>query len=233
MGRPRAGDLTLACFKTACACAERESAVISIVNPSYTDELEFLSIKVPYGPLTSKLQRIKQGDQIYLGRKPTGTLIANELLPGKQLFMLSTGTGLAPFSSIIKDLDIYVRFEEIILVHSVRRTSDLSYLDELEAQLAGDPLVQSEPLVQLHYIPTVTREKFRTTGRIRSLIESGELFAGTLAHKHCFDPATDRVMPCGSMGMIRYFSAYFDALEFAEDSNAKPHQYVIERALVG
>ncbi|MEH6757845.1 MAG: ferredoxin--NADP reductase [Parasphingorhabdus sp.] len=205
----------------------------SIASPSYADELEFLSIKVPYGPLTSKLQRIKQNDQIYLGRKPTGTLIADALLPGKRLFLLSTGTGLAPFLSVIKDPDIYARFEEIILVHSVRRTSDLAYRDELEAQLAGDPLVQDEALVQLHYIPTVTREKFRTTGRIRSLIESGELFTGTLSHKHCFDPATDRIMLCGSMGMIRDFSDYFGALEFTEGSNAKPGQYVIERAFVG
>ncbi|WP_411340730.1 ferredoxin--NADP reductase [Sphingopyxis sp. J-6] len=205
----------------------------SIASPAYAEELEFLSIKVPDGPLTSRLQKIQPGDPVYLGRKPTGTLVADALLPGKRLFMLSTGTGLAPFLSLARDPDIYERFDQISLVHCVRRVSDLAFRDELESQLAGDPLVQDQALLQFHYLPTVTREPFRTEGRIDALIAGGQLFGHPLTGPLEFDPAGDRIMMCGSMAMIRDLQARFGELGFTEGSNAAPGDFVIERAFVG
>lgn len=205
----------------------------SIASPSWGDEVEFLSIKVPDGPLTSRLQRIAVGDYLYLGRKPVGTLVADALLPGSRLFLLSTGTGLAPFLSLIRDPDIYGRFGQVIVVHSVRQVSDLAYREELESHLAGDPLVQDQALLQFHYLPTVTREPFRTTGRIDALIADGSLFGHPLTGPTQFDPATDRVMMCGSMAMIRDLQARFEELGFQEGSNAAPGDFVIERAFVG
>ena len=205
----------------------------SIASPAYADELEFLSIKVPDGPLTSRLQKIAPGDPIYLGRKPTGTLVADALMPGKRLFLLSTGTGLAPFLSLARDPDIYDRFGQVLLVHCGRKVSDLAFREELESQLAGDPLVQDQALLQFHYLPTVTREPFRTTGRIDALIADGSLFGHPLTGPAAFDPATDRVMMCGSMAMIRDLQARFEELGFQEGSNAAPGDFVIERAFVG
>ncbi len=204
----------------------------SIASPSWAEELEFLSIKVPDGPLTSRLQLVEPGDPVFLGRKPTGTLVADALLPGERLFMFSTGTGLAPFLSLARDPDIYERFKQIVVVHCVRRVSDLAYREELESQLADDPLVQEEALLQLTYVPTVTREPFHTTGRIGTLIESGRLFQG-LNGPQRLDPATDRVMLCGSMEMIRDLTVTLEGFGFVEGSNAKPGDFVIERAFVG
>ena len=164
--------------------------------------------------------------------KPVGTLVSDALLPGSRLFLLSTGTGLAPFLSIIRDPDIYDRFRQIILVHSVRRVSDLAFRDVLECQLAGDPLVQDQALVQFSYVPTVTRESFRNQGRISTLIDDGRLFDGVTGPRH-FDPAIDRIMMCGSMAMIRDFAARFEAIGFEEGSNAKSGHFAIERAFVG
>ncbi|MET0307394.1 MAG: ferredoxin--NADP reductase [Sphingomonas sp.] len=205
----------------------------SIASPAWSDELEFLSIKVPGGPLTSKLQQIRPDDHVYLGKKPTGTLVADALLPGKRLFMLSTGTGLAPFLSIARDPEIYDRFSQIVLVHCVRRVSDLAYHDELTAQLASDPLVQEQALLQFHYIPTVTREPFRTTGRIGQLVENGWLFKPPVLGHPELDPEHDRVMLCGSTAMIRDFAAMLEGKDFEEGSNASPGHFVIERAFVG
>ncbi|MBA4761662.1 ferredoxin--NADP reductase [Sphingomonas sp.] len=206
----------------------------SIASPAWAEELEFLSIKVPDGPLTSKLQLIQPGDQLFLGRKPTGTLVTDALLPGKRLFFLSTGTGLAPFLSLARDPDVYEMFDQIQLVHSVRRVSDLAFREELEAQLAGDPLVQDQALVQFSYLPTVTREPFPTNQRIGTLIENGALFTGpNMAGEKRLDPETDRIMLCGSMEMIKDLSAMLDRLGFEEGSNSKPGHYVIERAFVG
>ncbi|MFC0687430.1 ferredoxin--NADP reductase [Novosphingobium clariflavum] len=204
----------------------------SIASPAYAEELEFLSIKVPDGPLTSRLQQIKPGDQIYLGRKPVGTLVADALRPGKRLFLFSTGTGLAPFLSLARDPDIYERFEQILLVHSVRRVSDLAFRTELESQLADDPLIADEALVQFHYLPTVTREEFPTQGRIGTLIEDGSLFIPQLRGPAKLDPEHDRIMLCGSMAMIREFEHSLEAQGFEEGSNNKPGDFVIERAFV-
>ncbi|MDV3457912.1 ferredoxin--NADP reductase [Sphingomonas sp. HF-S4] len=205
----------------------------SIASPTWSDELEFLSIKVPDGPLTSRLQLIREGDQLYLGKKPTGTLVADALLPGKRLFLLSTGTGLAPFLSIARDPDIYDLFSQVVIVHSTRRVSDLAYHDELTAQLAGDPLVADQALLQFHYIPTVTREPFRTSGRIGQLIENGWLFKAPVSGDSALNPETDRVMLCGSTEMIKDFSVMLEAHGFEEGSNNKPGTFVVERAFVG
>lgn len=203
----------------------------SIASPAYAESLEFLSIKVPDGPLTSRLQRIEPGDQIYLGRKAVGTLVTDALLPGSRLFLFSTGTGLAPFLSLIRDPDIYERFGQIVVVHCVRQVSDLAFRTELESHLADDVLVRDEALLQLHYVPTVTREDFHTQGRITTLIDNGRLFDGVTGPRH-LDPETDRVMLCGSMAMIRDFAKRLESSGFTEGANAKPGQFVIERAFV-
>jgi ferredoxin--NADP+ reductase len=204
----------------------------SVASPAWAEHLEFFSIKVENGPLTSRLQKIVPGDRLYLGRKPTGTLVTDALLPGRRLFLLSSGTGLAPFLSLIRDPDTYQMFEEVRVVHSVRRVDDLAYRAELESHLADDPLVADEARAQLSYLPTVTREEFHTTGRIDRLIETGRLFEG-MHGRPGFDPETDRVMLCGSMAMIQDLAALLDAQGFEEGSNARPGHYVIERAFVG
>lgn len=205
----------------------------SVASPAYAEELEFLSIKVPDGPLTSKLQQIQVGDDIYLGRKPTGTLVTDALKPGRRLFLLGTGTGLAPWMSIIRDPDVYDLFNHIVVVHSVRRVSDLAYRDMLEAKLAEDPLVDSAAAEQLHYVPTVTREDFHTHDRIDVLIKDGRLFKDAASDPAKFDPEHDRIMLCGSMAMIKETAELLEGLGFTEGSNAHPGDYVIERAFVG
>jgi ferredoxin/flavodoxin---NADP+ reductase len=205
----------------------------SIASPSYAEELEFLSIKVEDGPLTSRLQLIKEGDPVFLGRKPTGTLVSDALLPGKRLYMLSTGTGLAPFLSVMRDPDIYDLFDQVIVVHSVRRVSDLAFRDVMEARLKDDPLVDERAAEQFHYIPTVTREDFHTSKRIGGLMEDGTLFKAPITGAGQFDPETDRIMMCGSMAMIREFAKQFEDMGFLEGSNAQPGHFVIERAFVG
>ncbi len=205
----------------------------SVASPSWDEEIEFLSIKVQDGPLTSKLQLIQPGDQIYLGRKPTGTLVTDALLPGKRLFMLSTGTGLAPFLSLSRDPDVYEFYEQVIIVHSVRRVSDLAFGDEMRAKWATDPLVAEQAETQFHYVPTCTREPFEGNSvRIDKLIENGKLFEG-IPGPAKFDPETDRIMMCGSMEMIKQFGAFFEDNGFPEGSNAAPGAFVIERAFVG
>jgi ferredoxin--NADP+ reductase len=204
----------------------------SIASPAWAEELEFLSIKVPDGPLTSHLQAIAPGDDIYLGRKPTGTLVADALLPGRRLFLFATGTGLAPFLSIVRDPEVYDRFAQIILVHSVRNVDELAFHDELAAQLADDPLVRDQALLQFHYVPTVTREPFHTQGRIGALIDSGALFRHPVTGPAHLDPACDRVMLCGSTAMIREFQDRLTGLGYVEGAVSRPGQFVIERAFV-
>ena len=204
----------------------------SIASPSYADEVEFLSIKVPDGPLTSRLQKVRPGDQIYMARKTTGTLVTDALKPGRRLFMLATGTGLAPFLSVIRDPDVYVQFDQLVVLHSVRRVSDLAYRELLESRLEGDPLVADDAREKLHYIPTVTREPFPRSDRITTLLERSDLFDG-VAGDHALDPMHDRVMMCGSMDMIRDCAAILERLGFEEGSNAKPADFVIEKAFVG
>jgi len=204
----------------------------SIASPSYSDELEFLSIHVVEGPLTSRLRHIIPGDEIYLARKTTGTLVADALTPGKRLFLLSTGTGLAPFLSVMRDPEIYERYEQVIIVHSVRHVNDLAFRDILGNKLQGDPLVEEEAATKFHYIPTVTREDFERQQRITTMIENGGIFADVDGEPR-LDPATDRVMLCGSMDMIRDCSAILERLGFEEGSNSHPADFVIEKAFVG
>lgn len=204
----------------------------SMVSPTWDEELEFLSIKVEDGPLTSRLQRIVPGDTVLLGRKPTGTLVAEALLPGKRLFMLATGTGLGPFLSVAREPDMYDRFDQLVIVHSTRRVIDLAYREMLEAKLADDPLVGEQAQNKLIYVPTVTRDEFHTQGRIGDLIDSGRLFADVDGPAR-FDLETDRVMMCGSMAMIKDFAARFESLGFTQGAHSHPGHYVIERAFVG
>ncbi len=204
----------------------------SIASPSWAEELEFLSIKVPDGPLTGRLQAVKPGDQLYMGKKPTGTLVLDALLGGKRLFLLSTGTGLAPFLSVARDPEAYERFEQVVIVHGVRRVDDLAWHDMLSERLADDPLVSDQAAEQFHYLPCVTREEFHTMGRITTLIEDGRLFGAPLVGDTRFNPETDRVMLCGSTAMIRETAGILEKAGLTEGSNANPGQFVIERAFV-
>jgi ferredoxin--NADP+ reductase len=200
----------------------------SIVSANYEEHLEFLSIKVPNGPLTSRLQHIKLGDSIIVGRKPTGTLVIDYLLPGKRLYLLSTGTGLAPFMSIVRDPATYEKFEQIILVHGVRKKDELAYHDLLIKHLPAHELVGDMVTSQLRYYPTVTREPYRTMGRITELIDSGKLFDDLQMPP--LDPATDRVMICGSPAMLRDLRERLGARGFKEGNTSMPGDFVIERA---
>ncbi len=203
----------------------------SIASANYEESLEFLSIKVPDGPLTSRLQHIRPGDEVLVSHKPTGTLLLRDLRPGKRLYLLGSGTGLAPFMSLIKDPETYERFEKVILVHSVRYRSELAYRDFIEWELTHHEYLGEHVRNQLIYFPTVTRERFRYQGRITTLIENGKLFAET--HQPPLDPATDRVMICGSPAMLKDLSALLDARGFAISAGVgEPGDYVIERAFV-
>jgi ferredoxin--NADP+ reductase len=171
----------------------------SIASANYEDELEFFSIKVPDGPLTSKLQQIKKGDEILLSSKPTGTLILDNLLPGRNLYLISTGTGLAPFMSIIKDPETYEQFDKVILTHGCRYESELAYRDEINNQLPQNEFFGEQIQQQLIYYPTLTREPFKNTGRITELLDSGKLSADIgLPPINLED---DRFMICGGPGM--------------------------------
>ncbi|MGE0288970.1 MAG: ferredoxin--NADP reductase [Bradyrhizobium sp.] len=202
----------------------------SMASANHEEQLEFFSIKVADGPLTSKLQRIREGDTILVGRKATGTLVTDNLLPGSRLLLLSTGTGLAPFASLVKDPDVYERFDSIVLVHGCRQVSELAYGEELVARLRDDELFG--PLLQekLLYYPTVTREPFRNRGRITDLITSNQLFDDL--HQPALDIGTDRIMMCGSPAMLEELKQLFEARGFEEGANHKPGHFVIEKAFV-
>ena len=202
----------------------------SMASANHEEELEFFSIKVADGPLTSKLQKIREGDEILVGRKATGTLITDNLIPGKRLLLLSTGTGLAPFASLIKDPDVYERYETIVLVHGCRQVSELAYGEELVAKLRDDELFGPLLSEKLLYYPTVTREPFRNRGRITDLITSEQLFNDI--HQPPLDIETDRVMMCGSPGMLEELKQMFESGGFVEGSGSKPGHFVIEKAFV-
>lgn len=205
----------------------------SIASPSWAEELEFFSIKVPDGPLTGRLQKIRPGDQILLGKKPTGTLVLDALQSGRRLFLLSTGTGLAPFLSVARDPEAYARFDQVVVVHTVREVADLAYRDFFERGIFDDPLVGDEARTKLVYYPTVTREDFARRGRITERIADGELFRDLGAPAGAFQLAEDRAMLCGSMAMIKETAALLEAQGLSEGSNAQPGHFVLERAFVG
>ena len=202
----------------------------SIVSANYEEQLEFLSIKVPDGPLTSKLQHIQPGDKIIVGRKPTGTLLIDYLLPGKRLFLLGSGTGLAPFLSVARDPESYDRFEKVIVVHGVREVAELCYRDYLTKVLPNDEVLGEMVSRQMIYYPSVTREEFVNQGRITTLIDNGQLTSDLGLPD--LDPAVDRIMICGSPGLNKDMRAILDAKGFREGNTTKPGDYVIERAFV-
>lgn len=203
----------------------------SIVSANHEEHLEFLSIKVPDGPLTSRLKHLKVGDPVYVSRKPVGTLVMNDLNPGKHLYLFGTGTGLAPFMSIIRDPDTYENFEKVVLVHCVREVSELAYHDYLTQELPNHEFLSEIIGDKLIYYPTVTREPFRNQGRITTLIETGQL-ANDLGLPQ-LNPDTDRVMLCGSPAMLRDLTTMLDDNGFvASPQQGEPGDYVIERAFV-
>jgi ferredoxin/flavodoxin---NADP+ reductase len=202
----------------------------SMASANHEEALEFFSIKVADGPLTSRLQKIRQGDTILVGRKATGTLIADNLIPGRRLLLLSTGTGLAPFASLIKDPDVYDRFESIVLVHGCRQVSELAYGEELVAKLRDDEIFGPLLTEKLVYYPTVTREPFRNRGRITDLITSRQLFDDI--GQPALDIADDRIMMCGSPAMLEELRQMFEGRGFAEGSHNEPGHFVIEKAFV-
>ena len=200
----------------------------SIVSANYEEHLEFLSIKVADGPLTSRLQHIKVGDSIIVGRKPTGTLLIDYLLPGKRLYLLSTGTGLAPFMSVIRDPATYEAFEQVILVHGVREKDELAYHDLVVEHLPQHEFLGETIQKQLLYYPTVTRQSYKTMGRVTDLIASGKMFEDLKLP--ALDVANDRVMICGSPHMLKDLKVLLEGRGFKEGNTSKPGDFVIERA---
>jgi ferredoxin/flavodoxin---NADP+ reductase len=202
----------------------------SIASANYEEELEFFSIKVADGPLTSRLQNIQVGDPILVSSKPTGTLVADHLLPGRNLYLISTGTGLAPFMSIIRDPEIYERFDKVILTHGVRTVSELAYQDTILNELPDNEFFGEQVRDKLIYYPTVTREPFRNQGRITDLINSGKLFRDIGLPD--IDPESDRFMICGSPSMLKDTCDLLNAHGLKESRHGQQAHYVIERAFV-
>ena len=202
----------------------------SIASAPYEDRLEFFSIKVPDGALTSRLRHIAVGDRVAVGRKPTGTLVLDNLLPGQRLYLFGTGTGLAPFISIIKDPETYERFAQVILVHGCRKTAELAYGDGIIESLPKHELIGAAVARQLVYYPTVTREPFRNRGRVTDLVENGQLLAELRLPALAAD--NDRVMLCGSSEMLRDMRRFLEARSFVEGSCAEAGHYVLEKAFV-
>lgn len=200
----------------------------SMVSANYEETLEFYSIKVQEGPLTSRLQHIKEGDTLLVGTKPTGTLIIGNLLPGKVLWLLSTGTGLAPFLSVIKDPETYERYDKIVLTHTCRNVADLSYAEYFKKELPENEYFGDLVREKFIYYPTVTREPFENEGRITHLIESGRIFQDLDLPP--FSKERDRVMLCGSPEMLDDTSALLDKIGFEMGNSGEQGHYLIERA---
>lgn len=203
----------------------------SVCSPSWEETLEFYSIKVPDGPLTSRLQKIQPGDEVLLGRKPTGTLVLDALTPGKRLYMFSTGTGFAPFASLIRDPETYEKFDEVIVTHSCREIAELKYSEETVAATLGHEFLGELAQGKLRYFDSVTREDYARMGRITDLIASNKLFEQLDVPN--LDPATDRVMICGSTAMTQDTKALCLQAGLNEGANNAPAEFVIERAFAG
>ncbi|MDQ0471219.1 ferredoxin--NADP reductase [Labrys wisconsinensis] len=200
----------------------------SVASANHEDTLEFFSIKVPNGPLTSRLQHLKEGDPIIVGRKATGTLLLDNLLPGKHLYLLGTGTGLAPFLSLVKDPGAYDRFEKIVLIHGVRQVAELAYGERITRELPEHEFLGEAVREKLIYYPTVTREAFRNTGRITDLITTQKLFEDIDLPP--LGKEDDRVMICGSPDMLRDIKTLLEENGFAEGNHGQPGHFVIEKA---
>ena len=207
----------------------------SIASPAWDEKIEFYSIKVEDGPLTSRLQKIAPGDTVLLGRKPVGTLVLDALLPGKRLWMFSTGTGFAPFASLIRDPETYERFDEVIVTHTCRDVDELTYGHNLIEDLRADEMMQEllggDALAKLRYYPTTTREESPKMGRITTLIENGEVFADLGIPP--LDPAVDRAMVCGSLAFNLDIKALLEKAGLREGANSDPGEFVVEKAFVG
>ncbi len=203
----------------------------SVASANHADFLEFFSIKVPDGPLTSRLQHLRPGDEVLVGRKPVGSLVIDDLKPGRRVFLLATGTGLAPFMSIVQDPETYERFETVVLVHGVRQVSELAYADLIERMLPQDEFLGELVRGRLLYYPTVTREPFRHQGRLTDLLASGALCRDLGIAP--LEPAHDRAMVCGNPAMLDDTCRLLDALGFAiSPRQGEAGDYVIERAFV-
>jgi ferredoxin--NADP+ reductase len=203
----------------------------SIASPAWDEKLDFYSIKVQDGPLTSRLQHIAVGDAVLVGKKPTGTLVLDALTPGKRLFLISTGTGFAPFASLIRDPETYERYDEVIVTHTCRTSPELVYGGEIVEAARADPLVGEAATAKLRHVTTTTRDAHLLNGRITTLIETGDLFAHMQAPP--LDPAHDRIMVCGSMAVLQDVKSLAEAHGFVEGSNSEPGTFVIERAFAG
>ncbi|MDO5613178.1 MAG: ferredoxin--NADP reductase [Paracoccus sp. (in: a-proteobacteria)] len=207
----------------------------SIASPNWDDELEFYSIKVPDGPLTSRLQHIQPGDQIILRPKPVGTLVLDALLPGKRMWFLATGTGIAPFASLMRDPETYERYEQVVMMHTCRTTDELEYGRELVENLRHDPLLgelYGEDFAnRLLYYPTTTREESPLMGRITDNMTSGKVF--TDLNLPPMSPETDRAMICGSLAFNVDVKAVLEGFGLREGANSDPKEFVVEKAFVG
>ncbi|WP_417672035.1 ferredoxin--NADP reductase [Roseibium sp.] len=201
----------------------------SIASPSWDEELEFFSIKVPDGPLTSHLQKVQVGDAVLMRRKSTGTLVNDALIPGKRLYMFSTGTGIAPFASLIRDPETYEKFDELILTHTCREVSELKYGQELVETIRSDEMLSElVDTSKLRHYTSVTREDYPYKGRITELMENGKLY--TDLGVPALDPATDRGMICGSAAMLKDTKDLLEKAGLGEGANNRPAEFVIERA---
>lgn len=203
----------------------------SIASPAWDEELEFYSIKVPDGPLTSRLQHIVVGDEIILRPKPVGTLVHDALLPGKRLWLLATGTGFAPFASLLREPETYEKYDQIIMMHTCREVAELEYGRELVAALADDPLIGDMVAGKLLYYPTTTREDFPHMGRITDNLTSGKVFADL--GLPAMTPADDRAMVCGSLAFNVDVKAVLEGFGLREGANSEPKEFVVEKAFVG
>lgn len=203
----------------------------SIASPNWDEELEFYSIKVPDGPLTSKLQHIQPGDEIILRPKPVGTLVHDALLPGKRVWFLATGTGIAPFASLMRDPETYEKFDEVVMMHTCRTIEELEYGRQLVENLVNDELIGEMVEGKLKYYPTTTREEFPHMGRITTNLENGKVFKDLGIAP--MDPATDRAMVCGSLAFNKDVMAVLEGFGLREGANSEPREYVVEKAFVG
>ncbi len=203
----------------------------SVASPAWDDELEFFSIKVPDGPLTSELQKIQVGDTVIMRQKSTGTLVLDALTPAKRVFMISTGTGIAPFASLLRDPDTYEKFDQVILTHTCRDNAELTYGQELVAALENDPLIGELTAGRVTLYNSTTREESARMGRITALIGSGKFYSDLGIDK--LNPETDRIMICGSMHMLKDVKELAETLGFEEGSLSQPASFVVERAFVG
>ncbi|WP_095587452.1 ferredoxin--NADP reductase [Actibacterium ureilyticum] len=202
----------------------------SIASPSWDDTLEFYSIKVPDGPLTQHLQKIREGDTVLMRKKPTGTLVLDALTPGKRLWMLSTGTGIAPFASLIRDPDTYERFEQVLLCHGCRQVAELTYGQQIVAATHADPLVGDLARDRLRLFNTTTREPYGVQGRLTDLITTGAIY--THLDLPPISPADDRVMICGSKEMLTDCRDICLNYGLEEGANNRPAEFVVEKAFV-